>query len=293
MKTRSIFLAAGALLAGAGVLWLMAGHSVVPVTAAANGRKVLYYTCAMHPWVRETKPGPCPVCGMNLTPVYANEGSVGVASSNTNAGEITLESENISVINVQTDLAGRRPVSRTLHFSGEITGNSQKSAWFEFTIYQRDLEWLKTGQMLQVFVSGVPDRTFAAQIKARGGRPFVDTNFVMMTGSTTMRAEMANPPVQVGDLGTATLFNGLHAEAHLVAETEPVLAIPRSAVISRGEGAMVFVDRGDGHYAPREVQLGRVGNELVEVTAGLKEGEKVVTTGNVLIDSEAQLRAGE
>jgi Cu(I)/Ag(I) efflux system membrane fusion protein len=56
---------------------------------------------------------------------------------------------------------------------------------------------------------------------------------------------------------------------------------------------MVYVDKGDGHYAPRAILLGRVGDEFTEVLAGLKEGEKVVTTGNVLIDSEAQLTAGE
>jgi Cu(I)/Ag(I) efflux system membrane fusion protein len=71
------------------------------------------------------------------------------------------------------------------------------------------------------------------------------------------------------------------------------LTIPRSAVISRGIGPMVYVDKGDGHYAPRAVLLGRVGDEFVEVLGGLEAGEKVVTTGNVLIDSEAQLTAGE
>jgi Cu(I)/Ag(I) efflux system membrane fusion protein len=53
------------------------------------------------------------------------------------------------------------------------------------------------------------------------------------------------------------------------------------------------VDQGAGHYAPRAILTGRVGDEFSEVLAGLKEGEKVVTTGNVLIDSEAQLSAGE
>jgi len=101
----------------------------------------------------------------------------------------------------------------------------------------------------------------------------------MMSGSTTMRAEILNPPVEAGDFGKNKLFNGLHAEAHVVAETEEVLAVPRSAIISRGTGAMVYVDKGNGHYAPRAILLGRVGNKFSEVLGGLKEGEKVVTTG--------------
>ena len=94
-------------------------------------------------------------------------------------------------------------------------------------------------------------------------------------------------------MGKDEIFNNLHAEAHVVAETEPVLTVPRSAIISRGIGAMVYLDTGGGHYTPRPILLGRVGDEFAEVIAGLKEGEKVVTTGNVLIDSEAQLTVGE
>lgn len=274
----------------AGIVWIPARHLSA---VASDGRKALYYTCAMHPWVRETKPGPCPVCGMELTPIYANEGGIAQTNSNSNSGTVTLEPESISTINVQTEMATNRPVRRMLHLSGEIVGNSSSVAWFEFTAYERDLQWLKVGQTFNVSVSSAPDKIYHAQIKLHGVKPFADANFDMMSGSTTIRAEILNPPVEAGDLGAHKLFNGLHAEAHVVAETEEVLAVLRSAIISRGTGAMVYVDKGDGHYAPRAVLLGRVGDEFSEVLAGLNVGEKVVTTGNVLIDSEAQLTAGE
>jgi membrane fusion protein, copper/silver efflux system len=190
-------------------------------------------------------------------------------------------------------LVERRPVRRTLHLAGEITGNSKTAAWFEFTVYERDLAWLKTGQTLEVSVTASPGKTYAAQIKAQGTKPFADADFDMMTGSTKLRAEIAHPPVEPGDFGRQALLNNLHAEAHLKAETEATLAIPRSAVISRGNGAMVYLATENGHYTGRAVSLGRTGDEFVEVLNGLKEGEKVVTTGNVLIDSEAQLTTGE
>jgi len=272
-----------------GIVWIPARHLSA---VASGGRKALYYTCAMHPWVREMKPGPCPVCGMNLTPIYANE-SGGIAETNSDPGTVTLEAESISTINVQTDVATSRPLRRTLHLSGEIVGNSRSTAWFEFTAYERDLQWLKIGQTFNVGVSSAPDKIYHAQIKAGGSRPFADVSLDMMSGSTTVRAQILNPPVEAGDFGKSKLFNGLHAEAHVVAETEEVLTVPRSAIISRGIGAMVYVGKGNGHYAPRAVRLGRVGDEFSEVLAGLKEGEKVVTNGNVLIDSEAQLTAGE
>jgi hypothetical protein len=287
MKMKMILFLLVVIAISAGIVWIPARHLSA---VASGGRKALYYTCAMHPWVRESKPGPCPVCGMELTPIYSNEGG-GIAE--TNSGMVTLESESISTINVQTEMAANRPVRHMLHLSGEIVGNSWQVAWFEFTAYERDLQWLKVGQSFNVSISSAPDKIYHAQIKLHGVKPFADANFDMMSGSTTVRAEILNPPVEAGDLGAHKLFNGLHAEAHVVSETEEVLTVPRSAVISRGIGAMVYVDKGDGHYAPRAVLLGRVGDEFSEVLAGLKEGEKVVTNGNMLIDSEAQLTAGE
>ena len=68
-----------------------------------------------------------------------------------------------------------------------------------------------------------------------------------------------------------------------------VLAVPRSAVLSPGAQPVVYVDEGKGYYEQRKVKLGRVGDEFVEVLDGLKEGEKIVTSGNLLIDAEAQI----
>src|SRR5262249_44788333 len=67
------------------------------------------------------------------------------------------------------------------------------------------------------------------------------------------------------------------------------LAISRSAVLSPGGRPVVYVDRGGAAYEQRAVKLGRVGDELWEVTDGLKEGELVVVNGNLLIDAQAQL----
>src|SRR5476651_1265279 len=102
MKIKTLLFAVFAAIVFAGATWFYLHHQ--PVQTA--GRKILYYTCAMHPWVKESKPGPCPVCGMNLTPIYANES--GVTDTNANSGMVTLESESISTINVQTDVATNR-----------------------------------------------------------------------------------------------------------------------------------------------------------------------------------------
>ncbi|HKX61363.1 MAG TPA: hypothetical protein VJS65_05960, partial [Verrucomicrobiae bacterium] len=66
--------------------------------------------------------------------------------------------------------------------------------------------------------------------------------------------------------------------------------IPRSAVLAPGR-PYVFVDKGEGVFEQRLVKLGRAGDEAWEVLEGVEEGERVVTTGNLLIDSQAQLDA--
>jgi Cu(I)/Ag(I) efflux system membrane fusion protein len=82
---------------------------------------------------------------------------------------------------------------------------------------------------------------------------------------------------------------GFYAEGRVIVNIPDVLAVPRSAVLSPDENPFVYVYSGGGHYELRKVKLGRVGDEYVEVVDGLKEQEKVVTSGNVLIDAEAQI----
>ncbi|MFU0446371.1 efflux RND transporter periplasmic adaptor subunit [Pseudocitrobacter faecalis] len=71
----------------------------------------------------------------------------------------------------------------------------------------------------------------------------------------------------------------------------PVLAIPEEALIATGSENRVIVATGDGHFAPVRVTTGVTANGWTEVKEGLKEGDKVVTSGQFLIDSEASLRS--
>ena len=62
-------------------------------------------------------------------------------------------------------------------------------------------------------------------------------------------------------------------------------------MLRSGEKNTVFVALDGGHFEPREVQLGaRADNDSYEVLSGLKEGERVVTSGQFMLDSESQLR---
>ena len=68
-----------------------------------------------------------------------------------------------------------------------------------------------------------------------------------------------------------------------------VLAVPHSAVLYTGLRNIVYVEKEEGHYEPREVKLGPKADIYYHVISGLKLGERVVTNGNFLIDSQMQL----
>lgn len=69
------------------------------------------------------------------------------------------------------------------------------------------------------------------------------------------------------------------------------LTVPSDAVLDSGLRKTVFVDRGNGFLEPRQVTTGEHANGRIEILSGLKAGERIVTSGNFLIDSESQLKA--
>ena len=71
----------------------------------------------------------------------------------------------------------------------------------------------------------------------------------------------------------------------------PVLAVPEEAVINSGESARLLLATGDGYFQPVTVKTGLTAQGWTAILSGVKEGDKVVTSGQFLIDSEASLRS--
>ncbi|RKE72709.1 efflux RND transporter periplasmic adaptor subunit [Pseudorhodoplanes sinuspersici] len=85
---------------------------------------------------------------------------------------------------------------------------------------------------------------------------------------------------------------GLYAEISFAGEAQDkVVTVPDSAVIDSGQRRVAFVSKGEGLFEPRDVELGRRGNGLVEIRKGIEAGENVVVRGNFLIDAESNLKA--
>jgi membrane fusion protein, copper/silver efflux system len=96
-----------------------------------------------------------------------------------------------------------------------------------------------------------------------------------------VRLELDNPGY--------TLRPDMFVDAEFPVTLPPALTVPADAVLDSGLKTTVFVDRGNGFFEPREVETGwRFGNQ-VEITKGLQPGERIVVSGNFLIDSESRM----
>jgi Cu(I)/Ag(I) efflux system membrane fusion protein len=100
-----------------------------------------------------------------------------------------------------------------------------------------------------------------------------------------VRIELANPD---GRIKTEMYADVVFRTG---ADREPVVTVPATAVIDSGTQQVVMVAKGEGRFEPRQVRLGARSQDYVEVLAGVKEGESVVTTATFLIDSESNLRS--
>jgi len=123
---------------------------------------------------------------------------------------------------------------------------------------------------------------------ASGLQPFgarVDFVYPTLTDRTrTLRVRFSAPNPG------GSLRPGLYGTATFESAGQPVITVPRDAVVDTGLQQHVFVATGD-RFEPRAVTLGLQLADRVEVRAGLEEGERIVAAGVFLLDSESRLRA--
>jgi rubrerythrin len=150
--------------------------------------------------------------------------------------------------------------------------------WVFAQVYEQDLPYVQLGQEATVKLSSLPDREF------RGRVTYVYPNVDEKTRTARVRLEFENPGY--------FLKPGMFVSAQITSELEPsTLLVPDSAVLRSGEKNTVFVALNDGKFDARAVVLGPEAEQgMVEVIRGLQAGERVVTSGQFMLDSESQLR---
>lgn len=151
------------------------------------------------------------------------------------------------------------------------------NVWVIANIYEYELTLVKAGQEAIVGFSYLPGEVFKGKIT------FIDPHLDMKTRTAKVRIELPNERHR--------LQPGMFANVNIEIALGEKLAIPESSVLDTGTRKIIFLDRGEGKFEPKEVQLGQKAEGYYEVLSGLSQGDKVVTSGNFLIDSESQLKA--
>lgn len=167
--------------------------------------------------------------------------------------------------------AAGKPYSNLLLPEGKV--------WVYADFYESELTWLKEGQKVVVKTSSAPELDFKGEVFSID--PIVDEM------ARTLRAR-----IEVDNL-KLTLKPNMYVEVYLKSEfPRAVLAVPSEAVLDTGVRKLVYVYRGKGRYAGREVKVGVEAAGYYPVLAGIAPGERVVSRANFLIDSQSRLAGG-
>jgi Cu(I)/Ag(I) efflux system membrane fusion protein/cobalt-zinc-cadmium efflux system membrane fusion protein len=151
------------------------------------------------------------------------------------------------------------------------------SVWVYAQIFQSDIGRIKPGDVATVTVDSYPGKTFTGRVD------FILPQVDMNTRTVRVRLAFSNSHL--------LLKPGMFVNVLLKAPAGKGVTVPASSIFHSGTRNLVFVDKGEGNFEPREVELGPGVADDIVVLKGLKAGESVVTSANFLIDSEAQLQA--
>ncbi len=152
-----------------------------------------------------------------------------------------------------------------------------REVWVLGEIYEYEVNLIKKGDEALITFSYLPGKTFKGKVSYI--YPYLNPE----TRTVKIRIDILNSDFK--------LKPDMYVNIEIKVNYGKKLVIPKSAVLYTGEKNIVFVDKGEGTFEPREVKLGIPGEDFYEVIEGVKEGEAVVTSGNFLIDSESSLRA--
>jgi Cu(I)/Ag(I) efflux system membrane fusion protein len=147
--------------------------------------------------------------------------------------------------------------------------------WVDLAVFESDARVLRMGTPVTLTTDAVPGRTFPGRVS------FIQPRVDEKSRTLTARVEVPNP--------TGTLRPGMFAMAELSPAATERLSVPITAVLPTGTRELVFVNRGDGAFVPREVETGARGDSLVEIVGGLRAGDEVVASATYLLDSETNL----
>lgn len=184
----------------------------------------------------------------------------------------------------------RSPVSGTVTHKAVVEGDrvgpgmdllhiaDLSKVWVEAAVYESDIPLLRPGQKAEL------ELDFRPGVRLEGKVDFIYPYLDRKSRANNVRLVFEN--------SEGILKPDMYATVHIVVPTvEAALAVPSEAVLHSGTRDIVFVAKEGGTFEPREVKTGVESDDgFVQVVSGLLDGEKVVVSGQFLLDSESRTR---
>lgn len=153
------------------------------------------------------------------------------------------------------------------------------TVWIKADVYEDQLTQIRPGQEVEITAEALPNRTLHGHVD------FIEPAANPQTRTVPVHVHVANPGM--------SLLPGMFVNANFVSRAAAqTIVIPRSAVLDTGTRKIVYVAKSEGVFEAREVALGTPSDDLFPVVSGLSPGDKVVLSGNFLLDSQAHLSSG-
>jgi RND family efflux transporter MFP subunit len=151
------------------------------------------------------------------------------------------------------------------------------TVWVSVDIYEYEAPYVHIGQPASMQLSYFPGKTY------RGHVTYVYPTLDPKTRTIKVRLEFPNPGYE--------LKPDMYADIQLAIDYGKQVVVPSEAVLNSGTRQVVFIAKPGGYFEPREIKVEDQFDGQYAVLAGLKPGEKIVASGNFLIDSESRLGA--
>lgn len=152
------------------------------------------------------------------------------------------------------------------------------SVWLLAEIFERQIQWVETGQSAEVRLSFIPGKVWHGKVE------YIYPSLDPKTRTLKARLRFENPGERLKPnmYANVKIFGGAKNDT---------IVIPLEGLIRTGREERIIIALGDGRFEARDVVAGIESGDFVEILSGIDAGEDIVISGQFLIDSEASMRA--
>jgi RND family efflux transporter MFP subunit len=150
------------------------------------------------------------------------------------------------------------------------------TVWVQADIFESDIPLVRSGQAVKITTPGVAGGAL------QGAIGFLQPSVDPQTRTMSVRIQVSNPQMRL----RPGMFVQVSFQTSLAGN---VVAVPRSAVLDTGKEKVVYVAKQEGVFEKRTIETAATSDDYYAVTRGISAGERVVTHGNFLIDSQTRL----